>query len=232
MANAFIDYRSFYQQTVQETLKPFLPVTTLLQNASSPSVFVSIFNGILTLTLKEMVLVGWLALTTSIFLSSMYRTAKHLQWDLAKISIAFGKFLSPFLVALPVLFVLPEKAIIQECRLISVSCGLCLILITIKMIVLSMARMTYANIQMDILPLLGVLAFVTWEYDYVPQYYSDANGTLLATPRLKPLGLHFLFQALSVFYVIRIIQWTHTAMQQLCERLDVYIFTIKHKKKA
>ena len=230
MANALIDYRSFYQQTVQETLRPFLPVTTLLQNASSPSLFVSIFNGLLTHTLKEMVLVGWLALTTSIFLSSMYRTGKHLQWDPAKTSVAFGKFLSPFLVALPVLFVLPEKAIIQECRLISVSCGLCFVLITIKMIVLSMARMTYACIQMDILPLLGVLAFVTWEYDYVPQYYSDANGTP-ATPRLKPLGLHFLFQALSVFYVIRIIQWTHTAMHQLCERLDVYIFTIKHKKK-
>ena len=169
--------------------------------------------------MKDLVVQAWFIFTTCIFLGSMYRTAKHLQWDPAKTSVAFCKFLSPFLVALPVLFVLPEEAIVQECRLISVACGLCLCLITIKIIVLSMARMTYASIQLDILPLLAVIAFITWEFEYAE------------VRRLKPLGLHFMFQVLSVFYLLRILYWTSTAMHSLCEKLDVYIFTIKHKKK-
>ena len=90
-----------------------------------------------------------------------------------------------------------------------------------------MAKMTFAAFQIDMIPLLVVLIFCCWEYDYAPSYYGLEHGE---RRRLKPLGVHLLFQGLVVWYLIRIVVWTHSAMQSLCERLDVNVFTIKHKQ--
>lgn len=220
MANSLIDFKSFYEQTVQDTLWPILPISTLPQTPLSPSLFVTIINNFLTMPMKQLVLTLWLMLATSIVVGCWYRTALYIN-NLPKTCAALTMFASPLLVTFMVLVVLPEEAVQAECRLISLACGLCLCFITVKIIVLSMAKMSYACIQPDILPLLCVLGFVTWEYEY---------SVLWDQPRrLKPLGFHFLLQCLTVYYLVRIFHWTSTAMHQLCQKLDVYVFTIKPK---
>jgi hypothetical protein len=82
-----------------------------------------------------------------------------------------------------------------------------------------MARMACATLQWDIMPLAAVIGFVTYEYEYA------------SYRRLKPPGLKFLFQVLTLYYLIRLLMWAHIATQQLCERLDVWMFTIKPKAK-
>lgn len=218
IANTMIDFQTFYSQTVQEILYPILPISILPNNLSSPLTFVTLFNTILTMQLKKFILVSWIALVTSIVLGCIYRTAKHIN-HFGRTAVALTKFASPILVASMVLFLTPEEAIHQEARFISIAAGLCFCFITLKLIVFGMAHMAYASIQADILPLLLVLGFITWEYDYASQR------------RLTPLGLTFLLQCVTVYYLLRAIYWTHVAIHQLCERLDVYLFIIKQKHK-
>ena len=219
ICNTLFDFKSFYEQPVQKALFPIIPISILPENPASPSLFVATLNSILRMQLKHFILVSWVLLSTSIVLGCMYRTAKHIN-NPGETLVAFTKFFSPIIVAVMVLAVTPTEAIQQEVRLISLVSGLCICFITLKLIVLSMGRMAYASFQKDIIPLVLVLGFVAWEYDYAP--YER---------RLKPKGLTFLLEGLTFYYLIRIIHWTSRAINQLCEKLDVYLFRIKPKEK-
>jgi hypothetical protein len=218
MCNSLIDTETYYNQTIQKVLAKFMiHISILPDNPSSPSLFATALNWFLTLKLNTCVCWVWVALATSIVLGCIYRVYEYS--GLSKAIVACAKLLSPTIMAAMVLVVISKEAIQQQARFISISVGLCYCFITIKIIVLSMARMAYANIQLEILPLVLVYAFIAYEYDY-----ADYR-------RLKPKGLTFLLQTLSAYYLIRLLLWTRVAVQQLCERLDVYLFTIKPKKK-
>lgn len=218
LANMLVDTTEFYNQSVQQLLYPVIPISLLPDNPNDPSIFVNILNSLLSLKLKIFILVAWTSLAASIVFGCMVRVAEHIKSP-TRTMLAFTKLLSPLTVAAMILKVLPQEAIQQECRFVSVAAGLCYCFITIKMIVFSMARMTYASIQMDVAPLIAVCAFVTWEYQYA-EYR-----------RLRPLGLSLLFQVLSFYYSTRLLIWTHTAIRQLCAKLDVWLLAIKPKQK-
>ena len=217
LASAWLDGKTFFHQTVQQALFPVLPISMLPDNPKSPSLFVTIFNAILTLNLKHCLLIGWIVMVISIVLGCIYRVAKHVNHT-TKFLGALTKMASPMIVAWMMVGMTPTQAIQQEARLISLASGLCICLITVKMIVFSMARMAYASLQKDIFPCVLVLGFIAWEYEYTSH------------TRLKPAGLTLLLQALTVYYIARVVYWTSIAIHQLCDKLDVYLLTIKRKK--
>lgn len=217
IANACIDFKWFYNRTLQQTLMPILPISILPFNPKEPDLFVSTLNACLTCKLKHVILYAWVALSTSIVFGCIVRTAKHIKEPLPML-VALSKFFSPLLIAITILYVTPDEVVQQECRLISIASGLCLCFITLKMIVLSMGRMVYASFQKDVVPLAVILGFITYEVDY-----ADVR-------RLQPKGVEFLLQVLVVYYLARIMHWTSRATSQLCEKLDVYLFRIKPKQ--
>ena len=217
--NSFFDTRSFYRQTLQQ----LLPISTLPQSTITPSFFVTVFNTVVTSQLKYLILYGWIAMATSIVLGCIYRTAVYLKRPYS-IYVAVTKFLSPTIVTILVLFVVPSSVVHQECRLISLATGLCLCLVTTKMIVFSMARMAYGAIQMDILPLIFGLGFISWECQYCDLWNQPR--------RMTPLGVTFVLQVLVGWYFIRNVFWTHAAIAQLSEKLGVYVFSIQKKKQS
>ena len=85
---------------------------------------------------------------------------------------------------------------------------MCFCMITIKLIVFGMARMAYASIQMDILPLVIVAVYAK---------FNKINDPVL-------------FQVLDCWYLLRLLYWTHQAIQQLCERLNIQLFRIPYQK--
>jgi hypothetical protein len=117
---------------------------------------------------------------------------------------AMSKFLSPLLLAVVAIWGLTD-ALDASAHAGSLSLGLCYCLITTKLIVYSMARMAYASIQLDILPLVGVVTLA----------------------RLLNVNHSMLFTLLDLLYLGRLLYWIHKAIGQLCERLQISLFRIK-----
>jgi ethanolaminephosphotransferase len=127
---------------------------------------------------------------------------------------AMTKFLSPLLLTIVALLAIDkndESSISSKSPSFSLALGLCFCVITIKLIVYSMARMAYASVQFDIVPLMVVL--------------------LVSNP-WKQMGelkaLQILYGALDLFYVVRLGYWIHAAITQLCDRLHIHLFRIPY----
>lgn len=219
LVNTLIDRKTLYTQTVQEALKKLgLSVTVLRTNPAKPGL-VDVFNTVLQWQMKQFFIAGWVTMVTVLILGSFVRVFQYERkhGHIGRFLVAMSKLISPLILFVLVLFVLPMQVIQQEIRFISLAFGLCYCFITTKIIVLSMARMAFAAIQLDILPFCLAVAFVTYEYEYA-EYR-----------RLKPMGVTLLFQVLTVYYLFRLLSWVHVAIQQLCARLDIYLFSIKPK---
>jgi ethanolaminephosphotransferase len=126
---------------------------------------------------------------------------------------ALSKLVTPALLTVAPLL-LPNTVLQRETRHVSLVCGLALCLVTIKLIVFGMAKRSYAVIQLDAVPALLVLTWIR----------MDA--------RFTDKGQHALLVVTTVWYLIRIYQWTGSAIRQICQRLDIYLFTIKAKSAA
>jgi ethanolaminephosphotransferase len=92
--------------------------------------------------------------------------------------------------------------------------GLCFCLITIKIIVYSMAKMAYASFQLDIIPFIVVVLWVHW----------SADGETL------PVSPSMVFAILDLYYFARLVYWIRRAIFQLCDHLKIQLFRIKHTK--
>jgi ethanolaminephosphotransferase len=165
------------------------------------------------LQIKHVASLGWVFALITLIVLSVMRVYKHLMAksdDPKRMRVVFSamsKFASPFLLGVVSIWGLTDSIKSSEVAG-SLSMGLCLCLITIKLIVYSMARMAYASIQPDILPLIAV---VIWA-----KVYSVDNAII--------------FQLLDLLYLARLMYWIHQAITQLCERLNVQLFRIPDKK--
>jgi ethanolaminephosphotransferase len=126
---------------------------------------------------------------------------------------ALSKLVTPALLAAAPL-VLPSTILQRETRHVSLVVGLAVCLVTIKLIVFGMAKRSYAVVQLDAVPALVVL---TW---------------IRVDARFTDKGMHALLVVTTVWYLVRIYQWTGSAIRQICQRLDIYLFTIKVKSNA
>jgi ethanolaminephosphotransferase len=164
-----------------------------------------------SLEVRQFLLVLWtLTVLTHVMVAST-SVARHLKDPKAALT-AFSKLLSP-LVLLTCPFLLPNDIVVENNRYVSLSLGLAFCIITIKIVVFSMAKMAYASFQLDIIPFVLV------------SVWSSLDR------RLTPLGSRLLFQLCCVWYIYRIVMWTSTAIRQLCNRLEIECLTIKKTEK-
>jgi ethanolaminephosphotransferase len=108
----------------------------------------------------------------------------------------------------------------------SLCIGLVFCIITVKLIVLGMARMAFATLQLDIIPIWLILGLYRLESPFMP------------SPATKVAVLQQTFALASVAYLIRLVWWTKRAMDQICQRLQIQPFGVvpqspsKEKKKS
>jgi len=92
--------------------------------------------------------------------------------------------------------------------------------LTKKIIVLSMARMAYATFQLEVVPFaLAMLWILNGGADAGA---GSVGSTIGNVPAMVLCAL---------WYLLRLMYWVNGAITQICRRLDIYCFTIKHKKK-
>jgi ethanolaminephosphotransferase len=186
--------RNFYEYVVFEN-------TTSGSSSSS-----STSSTTTTWEVRHVLEVLWITMISVVVMISWIRVYRHVK-DVRVFFSAFTKFTSPGL-----LFLLASA----DGRL---ALGLCYCLITIKLIVYSMARMSYASLQLDILPYC--LAVLVDRYVLDDQSSSSSSSSTYYST--------LLFYALDIFYLGRLSYWIHEAIHQLCERLQIPLFRIKPK---
>eukprot|EP00980_Cylindrotheca_fusiformis_P005359 scaffold1138_cov128-Cylindrotheca_fusiformis.AAC.41 len=168
----------------------------------------------LNFQVKHIASLGWFFAVTTLIVLSWIRVYKHLVANaedpkaMAIFGSAMSKLISPLLLGAVSIWGLTDSIKSSETAG-SLSMGLCFCLITIKIIVYSMARMAYGSIQPDILPLAAVVICA----------------------RLYNIDNALVFQLLDLFYLGRLLYWSHKAITQLCKRLQIQLFRIPYKKK-
>ena len=183
-------------------------------------------DGTATYQIKHGILVLWVSMLATLSLLSFRRVANHLNYDVKLIASAYSKLLSPGIASTIAILAFP--ALPASVRHQSLSFGLCLCLITIKIIVLSMAKMSYASIQIDILPLVVISTLVM-------ELTNPNTSMVMINDHVANLPIiEYSYEILSLYYLLRILYWAHKACTQLCQRLNISMFTIpssKNKKK-
>jgi len=168
----------------------------------------------LELEIKHFGLSIWLLMSVVLIGCSIHRVVTHDLVTKNKLALsAVSKLLTPLVVSLsPFLLCSTETAILeQETRYLSLCQGLLLSYLTIKMISFSMAKQSYASIQIDaIIPYLLVLVWLKY-------------GT-----NLTSRGVHVILGLTCWYYLYKLLSWSHSAIYQITKRLDIYCFTIKH----
>ena len=196
LANAFIDRRAFWEQTMGNF---------------SPSVVMEYLpTWFLQLELRYFGVIGWVVmLSILVFFSmlSVYRSVKSTRVFLS----ALSKLISPAILIASI-FILPPSVLINHTRYVSVCLGSIFFLITKKMIVYSMAKMTYASIQKELLPFIMLCIWLKY----------DSNIT--------DLGSKFFLGVMCIWHAFCLLAWARSAISRICKRLDIYCFTIKTKK--
>ena len=210
--NAFIDRKAFWFQSLHHAIETFSNNEIRVGEGS-------FLSKILQMQLNEVGIIGWVLLLTSQCLLSFRRTLSHLPSSSVKIS-ALSKLVSPLCLAVSP-FILPNHLLQNRTRLISISMGLIFDLITKKMIVFSMAKMCFAMIQFEILPYIAAIAFIVWS-----NATSQNSNDIQEVYNLQV----FILRMLCVWNFYRLLRWCRLTILQISNRLDIYCFTIKHKK--
>mmetsp|Transcript_23495 Transcript_23495/g.55652 ORF Transcript_23495/g.55652 Transcript_23495/m.55652 type:complete len:454 (-) Transcript_23495:97-1458(-) len=203
--NSFIDREAFWTSLVNDVLPA--AITGFMPNA------------VLEMELRHAALLAWFFVTTGVLeLACLHRiwTNDFVKTNNLRAS-ALSKLTTPFLVSIAP-FLLPQNVIEKESRFIVISQGLLMAFLTIKLICFSMARQSYAMIQMEAVPFFAIVLLLR----------TDASNTKL----LNGTVIKLMMGALSAWYTYRIVTWARNAIDQICKRLDIYCFSIKHPKKT
>lgn len=177
-------------------------------------------GSIMALQVRHVAAMGWAFMIITLLMLSWVRVYQHLR-DIHVFASAMSKLASPLLLCVVAVIATDSyhhhvanesfAGYVPSCWL---ALGLCFSLITIKIIVYSMARMAYATIQMDILPFVVVVLLI---------HTADDGATLFVNPSI-------LFAVLDLFYFGRLVYWIRCAIGQLCDHLQIQLFRIKQKK--
>jgi len=169
-------------------------------------------SEILAMELRHFGVAAWVVTSIFLVLGSFYRVLTHKFVSENGLHFtAVSKLMTPFLIAIAP-FLLPSKVIETETRYLSVASGLLMSFLTKKMICFSMAKQTYATIQIDAIPFWVLILWIRFDDNIT----DDGVAVLL--------GLLCIWQA------YRLISWASTAIDQICTRLDINCFSIKDKK--
>lgn len=167
---------------------------------------------LIDLEMRYVSTIGWTCMVTTLIILSFIRVFTHLDNNKARFGAACN-LLSPFIVGICP-FLLPVQYVQDNTRYISVAAGLLFSHITKKQIVYSMAKMTFASIQLDILPFFFTCLWIRYD------------------ERLTEEGAFLAIEMLCIWHAFRLMHWAGIAIHQICERLDIWCLLIKPKKKT
>ena len=171
---------------------------------------------VLDTELRHFGLTGWMITSVVLIIGSFYRVLNHKFVTTNNLRFsAVSKLATPFLIAVAP-FWLPTHVIVNETRHLSICLGLLMSFLTVKMICFSMAKQSYASIQMEAFPYFGVIILIMCDY---------SNNVLINDAIAKVM-----LGCLSVWYAYRLISWSKMAIQQICKSLDIYCFSIKNPR--
>jgi hypothetical protein len=195
--------------------------TTPLKVVTKPlgsSIVQQIPDALKEMELRHVGVCGWNLMSIILMLLSIRRVFIHARVAPPSASSAevfqnrvnaMSKLLTPFALCVAA-FMVPPTAV--RTRYLSVTLGLSFSILTKKMIVFSMAKMAFAAIQWDAIPLLLTTIWIRF----------DDN--------LTKMGADFVLGVLCFYYTWRMLHWVNITIDQICERLDINCFTIKRKK--
>mmetsp|Transcript_21922 Transcript_21922/g.30809 ORF Transcript_21922/g.30809 Transcript_21922/m.30809 type:complete len:253 (-) Transcript_21922:195-953(-) len=231
----------FYFQTLESLLSPIVSFPSIHNriNSHNPNA-ASLLESLFELPLNTFLVYAWMVIITTLVTQSALRVIRspHLQsnhkaiyggssttkkqrrsYHLTLLS-AFSKLLTPLLLSILPPILLPHDFFVHHVRSYTLASGLLFCLLTKKIIVLSMARMAYATFQLEVVPFaLAMLWILNGGADAGA---GSVGSTIGNVPAMVLCAL---------WYLLRLMYWVNGAITQICRRLDIYCFTIKHKKK-
>ena len=198
--NSFLDRERLWLSK----LKDVIPFDLSVLNGS-----LLMKTGVLECELRHLALFSWLGSLTILIVGSLARVMTHENVRANSVHLsALSKLISPVLIGI-VPFILPESILFHETRSISIAYGILLSHLSMKMIIFSMAKMKYASIQMEVLPLVAVFLWIK----------VDAN--------FREKGITLLFSGLCVWSVSRLILFVSSAIDEICEKMKINCFKVR-----
>jgi hypothetical protein len=115
-------------------------------------------------------------------------------------------------------------------RFPSLCLGLCFCFLTIKLVVFGMARMAYASIQWpDLVPLMMiVMVHVTVLAQKEEEDDDGSRGRASWSVILKDRSHDLYRLLLTLAYLARLVLWTRSVVNPLCQRMNIHLFRINH----
>ncbi|KAL3904459.1 MAG: hypothetical protein SGILL_010060 [Bacillariaceae sp.] len=164
-------------------------------------------GGLHEFQLRHAAAVAWIFLVIGLTTLSYIRVYQSVSGDMKVFFSAVSKLaLGPWLLSYIGVVINQQSTL---------ALGLTFCLITIKIIVFSMARMAYASLQMAILPFIFASLWLKFaEHDWL-------------TDNMK----QDLEWVLDIYYLLAITIWARRAITQLCAKLGIMLFRITPKKK-
>lgn len=207
--NSCMDRAAFYQRPMKDVLVSLLGDSTLLQQLPT---------GLREIELRYFLVSCWGCMLSILIALSLQRVMFHphiagtslLPREVRRRRLtAVSKLASPFALCVAGALVPPDSV---RTRYLSVTLGLAFSLLTKKMIVFSMAKMAFAVVQWDTVPIILVALWIR----------LDA--------RLSKMGADFVLGVLCFWYAFRMLRWVNVSINQICEKLDIYCFRLKKRK--
>jgi len=210
LVHALVDREALYSTPFESLLPSSVAKSGFLSRVNA--VFIGPMFGITTdrMELRHGLGVIWDIGQTLLVVLSFSRVLKHLRKTPERQLVAAAKLLNPAMLALSPLF-LPTDALERDYRYVALGAGLALCFASIKLIVFSMAKQTYAIFQLDTLPVFAAIAWIIYDR------------------RLTEKGTRLLWQCLCAWYLYRLHSWTSTASAQICQRMKIHMFSIVKK---
>lgn len=201
MMNAFIDREAFWTGLMKDKVpKRLVEIDGLIP------------GSILDMEVRYFGMSAWLATSIILIVGCLYRVLSHENVTKSRARLtALSKLLTPGLIAIAP-FWLPRNIMNNETRYISVCNGLLFSFLTKKMICFSMAKQTFASIQIEAIPYWFVFLWIRYDENITQQ------------------GATVLLGGLCLWHAFRLLSWASSAIDQICKRLDIHCFTIKKKK--
>mmetsp|Transcript_15216 Transcript_15216/g.28449 ORF Transcript_15216/g.28449 Transcript_15216/m.28449 type:complete len:402 (+) Transcript_15216:523-1728(+) len=178
----------------------------LLQLDTAPSWWLWWTGGISQVQIKHIAAILWIFLVIGLTILSYIRVYNHVQSPKVFLSAVSKLAGGPWLLSFVGIVINQQPTL---------ALGLSFCLITIKIIVLSMAKMAYASLQLSIVPFC--IASVWLRYFEHEWFTENMKQTLE--------------WALDIYYLISISMWARRAISQLCQKLNVKLFRIDHTQK-
>jgi len=205
--NGFLDRVAFYHRPMEQVLAPYFDPQQLPAFLKESE-------------LRHFLLAIWGVISITMMLGSIKRVLfhAHIAGDsMHPVQIrtnrlnALSKLATPFSLCVAA-FMVPPNAV--RSRYLSVTLGLSFSLLTKKMIVFSMAKMAFAAVQWDAVPLLLAALWIRLDHTVTRARADFALGVL------------------CLWYAFRMLRWVNVTINQICEKLDIYCFRLKKRKKG